>query len=266
MGDHNRDVSNDGHSPVAGNGGAQTETSLPSKWTTRAALIWARITLVVTIITALNVATHITWLAELSKSIGWIVGWARFFVRSLFRWLHVDISPLAQDALTLLALVLGTANLYSLYRFRSTLLPVYLPVLKSSEPLKARLRAETKGWSPAYLASAAIVYVLVIIIGVEIPLLGFLVLALVMFGLMDMTFDYLLPRRQKMWKIAPFGPFTMLAAWIVVFAPMLVANAHRWIIRSVGVVLLLLALNYMFIAYADPLARLVKELPQAPPA
>jgi hypothetical protein len=229
----------------------------------------ARIQLLLAVLAALNLVTHIEELGNLSQSLAWIVAWCRFFVRSFFAWLNLEIPPLGQDALTLLALIFAAANYDSIRRHRSTMLPAYFLLVPDSLDLYAKLVRGTKGRPLGYLASAALVYALYVILFIEIPLLAMFTLALVSVGLVDLVMarirvrDGLRPYPEPA-QASPVTPLGLFANWFVFGVPLIVANAHRAILRSAGLVLLLVGLDFALASIADPLASLIERLPAAP--
>lgn len=234
--------------------------------------IWLRVSVAVSALSAVNVVTHLHEFHELSESLGWLVGWWRFGVSTLFGWLHLHLRPITQDCLVLLGLALGVGNLTLHSRFGLGLLGLLrrTRALREGTP-EGGIFADLQGGSQRAAGIWALLFIglgvlVLIVLGGQFHVVGAVMAASALCAV-----AVTLPRIRSAEPLRPpSGPGEILLATAslpfllaaVVFA--MLSYFRRPIGWTAGLVALVLAVNALFVRIPDPIWPALDNLRKPP--
>lgn len=215
----------------------------------------------------LNITAQADALKTMSSSLALIVSWWRFIVGCVFAGLHLNIPDLAKDILIVWSLAIAAADISCRSKYGFSLWRVILPLPAAPPIIDGQLASThfSKMFRPSLSNLALMTAGLVswIALGVLIwPLGASMFIALVAaFIFVIILTKYKNPPDYLTYPLL-FAILPLMIPFQTALFATLFWSSIRW---TAGLVILILAANFLFVHVIDPLAPLLKEIPMAPP-
>lgn len=228
------------------------------------ASVGLRISALVGVLSAFNLVAHKEELVQFSQSVKYLHQWWAYLTSVLYAWVPFHLPEQVRDTITIVGIALGAAST-GLYRESGETIPGFVRRIVAEGHVERGtpgigLEAPSDAaWFVGILLSTLL---FVLFTGNVVGLSVLAYLAVV--GLLGMaTIRLDLARRLPALRIPLLVLITPAVVVLLVF--LLAARFRRVVGKTAGVVLLLLAANWLFAHVVDPLLPLVERLPRPPP-